>query len=190
MTYFIVYSLLAARERSNDFTGGIIFFLIWGAIAVFSQYGKWKEKQRKEQEQEQAKTTVPPPLPMANVRLSGVQAPVNRLQPARLTQRPLPKRGVMRQPPKRPQQPPRRATIAPAVLKIETKRAPATIAREAATGHMAHEIGSVAEKTRFKPGVSASELRQTARPISLRKHLLVMELLLPPLGLRNEHEHT
>ena len=186
MTYFTVYFLLQARERSNDFTGGIIFFLIWGAIAVLSQYGKWKEKKRREQ----AETATAPPLMVVNQRLGAMQPQANRLQPARLSQRPLPKRGVMRQLPKRQQQPPRRPTIAPAVLKFETKRAPATIAREAATGHMAHEIGSVAEKTRFKPGVSASELRQTARPMSLRKHLLVMELLLPPMGLRNEHEHT
>lgn len=190
MTDFASNFLLQARERDNDFTGAIIFFLIWGAIAVFSQYGKWKERNRKQQ---QSSTPAPPPIPSVIQRIIASEAqqrpPQRRPEnPLRVQPRPPQARGPLPQPPKRQQKTPRRP-IPPAVLSVQTKRPPQSITREDSSP-VENEIGSISEKTRYKQGVSGRELRQAARPTSLRKHLLMMELLMPPVGLRSENEQS
>ncbi len=206
--------LLHPLLQGDDLLGAILFFVIWAAIAIFSTLAKWKERKRhrerdgmfpplpEEEEEEEVEIFTIPPRQRheEHERLREQQRQVElqrqlelerkkealkeRLRRQMEQQQELQRRREIRfpvpVPPPAPPAPPQASKAPLESSRIQLPEQPPVLG-----GKLSEEIGSATEGKSRSESKQTRDIRRMLNPRSLRQHFVMLELIQPPLALRD-----
>jgi type IV secretory pathway VirB10-like protein len=154
----------------------IVFVIIWAIVIAVNAYQKWQQKQRDQAETQQqideetrAETRGRGPEPVAQPQRRPPPQPVRQRQPAR-------------RPPPAP--PPRPVIVAQPIV-LEPVVQSASSARTARAMDM--DLSAPAPKgVDDRPSVTGEDIRRLLQPETLRQSIALMEVLQPPVAMRQQ----